>query len=260
MKNSIYSMQSRPPALRLFNAIIHQTFGSLRQPRDVARFAKSWIRLPLDYGTAQEIEATPALTFAELFPESATLDALPASSRLDRHSWNVRLDEEIYIGLAIRAIHAKKIFEIGTFNGGTTRYMTEAGGRDVKTYTLDLLEDEFNKTQSPDNFTGTQVGSRFHGSPVESQIQQLWGNSMTFDFAVYEGLMDFVFVDAAHDYKHGIVDSKSALRLVKPGGVIMWHDFTWPGLVEAIKEATQGQVLVRLAGTSLAVLRTGTKN
>jgi hypothetical protein len=65
------------------------------------------------------------------------------------------------------------------------------------------------------------------------------------------------FVGAAHDYPHGLADSRTALRLVRPGGVVLWHDFNahFPGLVHAIIEAAPGLPLKRLGiHTMLAFL------
>ena len=70
--------------------------------------------------------------------------------------------------------------------------------------------------------------------------------------------MDLVFVDAAHDYVHGLPDSINALRLVRPGGIVVWHDYGsyWHGLVHAINQATRRHKLLRLAGTTLALVQT----
>jgi len=94
---------------------------------------------------------------------------------------------------------------------------------------------------------------------MEPRIEQLFGNSLEFDFSPYERSIDFVFVDAAHDYPHGFADSRTALRLVSPGGVVLWHDFNerFPGLVLGIIEATAGLPLKRLGiHTTLGFLRT----
>jgi Methyltransferase domain len=79
--------------------------------------------------------------------------------------------------------------------------------------------------------------------PPESLDRQIWHIRLD-----EEVLIDLVFVDAAHDYPHGLADSRTALRLVRPGGVILWHDFNpqFPGLVHAIIEATDELPLKRL--------------
>ena len=118
-------------------------------------------------------------------------------------------------------------------------------------FTLDLPEAEV--------AWGTQIGTKFRGSAMEPRVKQLFGNSLEFDFSPYERSIDLVFVDAAHDYPHGFADSRTALRLVRPGGVVLWHDFDahFPGLVHGIIEATAGLPLKRLGmHSTLGFLRT----
>lgn len=250
-------VHAKSAPIRLAHSILSSSVLSWRNPKKVAAFAKSWLRFPLEHDAAQAVSETPARSFSEMFPEIGISEECVPLGSLDRHAWNVRLDEEIYIGLVIKAINARRIFEIGTFNGATTRYMAEVARPDAHIFTLDLPEAEFDKTQSPEEFHGAEVGKKFRGSPVEQRITQLVGDSTQFDFSPYEKNMDMVFVDAAHDYVHGVVDSRNALRLLRPGGVALWHDYSsgWPGLVHAVREATAGRPLTRLAGTTLAVVR-----
>lgn len=251
------SVHERPAPIRLLAALFRSTIGSLRQPREVARFAKAWLRFPLEHSAGSAVQATKAISFAELFPEYDVSDDLMSPGDLSRHDWNVRLDEKIYIGLLIKAMEARQIFEIGTFDGGTTKYMAEAAGASAKIYTLDLPPADFDRTQGPESFSGTQVGRMFRNSSVETRITQLLGDSTRFDYTPYQGKMDFVFVDAAHDYIHGYPDSKNALRLARPGGLVVWHDFDayWPELVFAVREAARDCALYRLQGTTLALVR-----
>ena len=250
------SIHSKSAPVRVAHAILSSSVLAWREPKKVMSFAKGWLRYPLEHAATQVVSGTPEVSFSELFPEYALGEECIPPRSLDRHMWNVRLDEEVYLGLIIRAVKARRIFEIGTFNGATTRHMAEVAGPDAEVFTLDLPEAEFDRTQAPDSFQGAGVGEKFRNSSVEHQITQLLGNSTQFDFSPYERSMDMVFVDAAHDYVHGIVDSRNAFRLVRPGGVVVWHDFGWPGLAQAIREASAGLQLSRLARTTLAVVRT----
>jgi predicted O-methyltransferase YrrM len=203
------------------------------------------------YLASKALEGVPVATIPELFPgiEPAPISVSPGS--LDQQFWHVRLDEEVLIGLAVKAVGARRIFEIGTFEGGTTLLLADKAGEGAEVFTLDLPESQF-------AWTWTEIGIKFRGAAVEPRIKQLSGDSLEFDFSPYEGSMDLVFVDAAHDYPHGIADSQTALRLVRPGGVILWHDFDehFPDLVDAIIEATAGLPLKRLGNrTSLGYLR-----
>ena len=225
-------------------------------------FMRSWFRYPIEYEAIDTVNHTAIKTFTELFPESLENITRPDVNVYDivdrgRHAWNVRMDEEIMIRLAVATLKAKRIFEIGTFNGGTTLAMAQMTTPDARIRTLDLPPEEFDATQGPENFTGSQVGSKFHNTPQAPQITQLWGDSTQFDYSPYWNSMDFVFVDAAHDYEHGVVDSHTALKLARPGGVVFWHDFVpgWAGLVHGIKEAAASYELTRLAGTSMVAVR-----
>jgi len=58
----------------------------------------------------------------------------------------------------------------------------------------------------------------------------------------YGGEADFVFIDASHDEASVKRDIKTALKLVKPGGIICGHDYSpaWPGVVTAVTELFPG--------------------
>jgi SAM-dependent methyltransferase len=215
-------------------------------------FLRHWLKFPLMYQASKALEGVPVATIPELFPgkQVGLISISPES--LDRQIWHVRLDEEVLIGLTVQALGARRIFEIGTFEGGTTRLLADKAGEGAEVFTLDLPEAKFAGSW-------TQIGAKFRGAAVEPRIKQLFGNSLEFDFSPYERSIDLVFVDAAHDYLHGLADSRTALRLVKPGGVVLWHDFNahFPGLVHAIIEATAGLPLKRLGmHTTLGFLRT----
>ncbi len=232
-------------------------FSCVTKPHKLAKYIRNWLKFPMIDSAARCLTEVPCETFSKIFPVDGLESDYRISSSINRHSWNVRLDEEIYIYYAVQATKAKSVFEIGTFDGGTTAIMARAAGPNAEVFTLDLPEEEFDRTQHPPDFTGAFVGRKYRETSIGAGIVQLHGNSETFDFSAYYGKMDLVFVDAAHDYKHGLIDSRTALRLTHAKGTVLWHDFDpgWPGLVHAIIEATKGCKLRRLAGTTLAVLR-----
>lgn len=56
---------------------------------------------------------------------------------------------------------------------------------------------------------------------------------------LFEGKsVDFVFIDASHEYKHTVKDIESWLPKMKNGGILSGHDYIpqWPGVVRAVNE------------------------
>ncbi len=48
--------------------------------------------------------------------------------------------------------------------------------------------------------------------------------------------IDFIFIDAAHDYESVRSDIYSWYPKLKKGGIMAGHDNTWPGVVKAVNE------------------------
>jgi hypothetical protein len=48
--------------------------------------------------------------------------------------------------------------------------------------------------------------------------------------------MDVVFVDGAHEWRWVESDSQNALRMVAPGGMVIWHDYGHRGEAADVTE------------------------
>jgi predicted O-methyltransferase YrrM len=139
--------------------------------------------------------------------------------------------ELVSIAALVKDNHANTIFEIGTFDGRTTRAMAlnllnESG----KIYTLNLPPDVESVSLETDridvNLASKVVsGERFLNTPQEKHIQQLWGDSAKFDFSPFHKKMDIVFIDGAHSEDYVKNDTEKSIPLIKQdGGIIIWHD------------------------------------
>lgn len=177
-------------------------------------------------------------------------DRIPQFSIIDRNAiadGNVTSFELDVISSLVRHKQPRTSFEIGTFDGRTTLHIAANGAPDGKVFTLDLPASEVNKTRfelelNEDNFVKkASSGDRFAKSEFRSKITQLYGDSATFDFSPYIGQVDFMFVDGSHAYQYVMQDTATALKLVKDGGTILWHDYVaagftpFPGVPDALK-------------------------
>ncbi len=178
-------------------------------------------------------------------------------------SGNVSILELALINMFIQNIKPKNLFEIGTFDGRTTLNMATNISEGI-VYTLDLPyidspETKFEITGDKKFAPRKERCLRFEGTPEEKKIKRLFGDSATFDFSPFASKIDFLFIDGAHTYEYVVNDTKKTEQIMRPQGVIMWHDYgTWEGVTRALNELYTSNPhyknLKHIKGTSLAYL------
>ena len=174
------------------------------------------------------------------------------------------IDELAMLAYITVATDPAKIFEIGTFRGRTALNFALNSAPECQVYTLDLPLWETD-VQGAYNSSDVKIvgasfpGSDYAGKSEAAKIVQLYGNSLRFDFSPYVGQMDLVFVDGAHHYEAAKSDTANALRMIRPGGVVIWHDFANYGdyndVTRAVLEAVPPAEVVQLENTQLCCWR-----
>jgi predicted O-methyltransferase YrrM len=199
----------------------------------------------------------------EIFPNSkavrATIEHLPQAGM------NTPPDDLARLAFITKLLEPKTIFEIGTFRGRTALNFALNSPPDCTIYTLDLpvasKPDAIQRACKADrNLIGrSRPGIDYEGKDVSGKIVQLYGDSQTFDFLPFWGKMDLVFVDGAHDYEAVRVDTTNALRMLKPGGVILWDDFAdygdQNGVTRAVLSLIPGEEVIQVDHTHIALHR-----
>ncbi len=173
------------------------------------------------------------------------------------------LEELAYLALVTRLEQPRTIFEIGTFRGRTALNFALNSPEDCAVYTLDLPpETHPSGDLAPADrrlAEASAPGADFAGKEEARKITQLLGDSLVFDFTPYEGRMDLVFVDGAHHYDAARSDSENALRMARPGGLVVWHDFANYGdyndVTRAVLDSVPGDRVVQIESSQLAVYR-----
>lgn len=177
-------------------------------------------------------------------------------------------DGEAWI-LAALAKRALRLFEFGTCTGRTAYLWARNSPPDARIITLTLPPDGRAAYQregaDADTDTATALSESafatflYTGSPAETKIEQLFGDSKALDVSRWAGQCDVVFVDGSHAYSYVMSDSEKALVLVRPGGIVLWHDYAGPdhspGVYRALNELHEQLPLVRIAGTMLVAFR-----
>jgi predicted O-methyltransferase YrrM len=149
----------------------------------------------------------------------------------------------------------KRIFEIGTYDGSTTLLLA-THAPEAQVFTIDLPPQAAHAAtvvEEAAHAASGRIGTVFSGRPENARIQQLLGDSRTFDFGPWNDSIDLVVVDGGHSYDCASADSRTALQLIAPGGMIVWDDYErgWPDVVRAVDETAVPTI--QIASTGFAV-------
>ena len=177
-------------------------------------------------------------------------------------SWQADL-----IGLCMlcRVAKPKRIFEIGTLHGSGALQMA-LNAPEAEIFTLDLEGSPHLQTTKVDRQFAAEGQKRklfFAGLPEEGRIRALYGDSATFDFGPFESSIDLFFIDGAHSYEYVKSDTIKAVKCVRKGGIIAWHDYGRCGVNGVSKWLNEfraeGNDVQRIPGGSLAYMVSGHK-
>ena len=213
----------------------------------------------------------PTVNLNKVFPDELEKGEIKLENFLG-HWGNVSIEELCKICLIVKWLKPRRILEMGTYNGMTTLQMALNAPSDCITYTLDLSAkqaaevklgklDDLVANHFKDKFQ-TTTGSYFAGRG-DVAIEQLWGDTATYDYSKIKGSLDLVFVDAAHDYMNKKIDCERAFSMLSSSGVIIWHDFAQvanPEVTKCIAEFAKDHRIFHLRNTNLAVFFAGYGN
>ena len=182
-------------------------------------------------------------------------------SPLKANIHNVNEFELLSICALIKDSNANQLFEIGTYDGRTTKAMAMNISERGHIYTLNLPPDTDDvelQTSDVDVELSKKVisGEQFLNTSVEKKITQLWGDSAKFDFSVYQNKLDLVFIDGAHSEHYVESDTSNAIKLIKPdGGIILWHDAHLYGVKDYFIKRYKNMPVYFIRNTSLAIMK-----
>jgi O-methyltransferase len=129
------------------------------------------------------------------------------SDNIQRHEWNSEVDVCEFIGSLIKMTGAANVLEIGVFEGETSVKMIEAlpyGGKYTGIDINDYLNHDLNS----------------FGADVEFIL----GESIQVMQGMDPEQFDLIFVDGNHGWDNILPEFKEAERIIKPGGIMAYHD------------------------------------
>lgn len=206
----------------------------------------------------------PAVRFENVFPGLYEQPVV-----LQRMAWrygHLSHDETlVQLAALARYLAPRRIFEFGTFDGRSALNMALNQPEDGKLFTLDLSTDgaracgENEKPYMKPDMTRALFREKRVPAEALRKIELLQGDSKEIDLSAYRQSMDLVFVDGGHDRETAAADSVNAFLILRPGGIILWDDYTdyWPEVREVIDLLSGIVPLCRDERTSLVMFGPG---
>jgi predicted O-methyltransferase YrrM len=144
---------------------------------------------------------------------------------------SISLIDAAALSALINKINAKRIFEFGTYKGVSTTQLALNLSQDGMVFSLDLPEDHPAYSLDIPKVAEQQIAAE-NGKGVlipldlGGKVTFLRADSAKFNTTHYRGSMDLIFVDGAHSYEYVKNDTVKGLEMLRPGGIIAWHDCT----------------------------------
>ena len=174
-------------------------------------------------------------------------------------------DYEAWILSSLSKI-SKNIFEFGTCSGKTTTLMALNSPIDSKIITLTLdsnqaknlnLDKQDNKVSIRNIINESNYNKFiFSGKEYEKKISVMFMDSRKLNVDEYLNKFDLIFIDGGHTYSIIENDSIKAFKMIKTGGIILWHDYV-PGktsakdVVKHLNKISKDKKIFHIENTSL---------
>jgi predicted O-methyltransferase YrrM len=254
------------PALTILGFVLFgaSLYGNVRQRHRLLSLLGRNINCPIP--TVRLDEFDPAFRSNELGP---TTDAEVAFIGKGERVPGGTTDAEAWV-LSVLSKHVECAFEFGTCTGKTAYLWARNSPPNARILTLTLAPEQaksatYGETDSRKAGIRAEEESAFtqflySGTDVEAKITQLYGDSKEFDETPYIGSCDLIFIDGSHAYSYVESDTRKALKMIRPGGVIVWHDYRWPGgsakgVYQFLNRLLNELPLRHLKGTNMVAFR-----
>lgn len=204
-----------------------------------------------------DLQTTQALSLTQLGEIfSANKVSLPKSSIKPLDKWQMEIDDGPIFRFLYQAHMPRRHLEFGTWQGWGATLCLESC--DATVWTLNLPDGELkadgtwayghrviNATNLPTNITtanygedvagpityhrtdaGGYIGRVYQEKGLGNRVCQVYCDSREWDTSNYPpDFFDSVLIDGGHQSDVVINDTRKALQVLRPGGLIMWHDF-----------------------------------
>lgn len=179
---------------------------------------------------------------------------------------SIDINEIVALSAIIKFVNAHKMIEVGTYDGNTALNFSANLPDDGIITTIDLPPDGNAKLSMDVPATFVNVSNKrtvelqYKDSKYARKIRQVYGDSARLDWESFGRDYDVVFVDGCHFYDYVKMDTENAFKVLKPDGLIIWHDYGMIEDVSKVVDEMSGFIEIRvISGTRLAVGFVGKK-
>ena len=172
--------------------------------------------------------------------------------------WALDTQELTALLAIVKFLGVEKFLEIGIFDDFTALNVAANLGESAQVVTVDLPPGVTESQGRPIfNAVGPAVvGSQFRGTPHEAHFRQVLADSTRLDYATLPAPFDAIIIDGCHDYEFVREDTEKAMGQVRPGGILLWHDYgEFAGATRVVGELARTHDCKAILGTRLAVAR-----
>jgi hypothetical protein len=157
--------------------------------------------------------------------------------------------QELYNSMVEKFPSGSKFIEVGSWKGKSAAYIAVEiinSKKDIKIDCIDLWADcidswkGISEDQKDEHVKSNYLYELFikNISSLSNIINPIRMDSISASKIYKDNTIDFIFIDANHDYDNVKKDIEAWFPKVKIGGVIAGHDYTkyWPGVVKAVND------------------------
>lgn len=237
------SPQQHPttPGLRQAHQVVSKVPGLLGAYRKAKNWSKTAaLPVAIYQGLFERHRLNLPVRAAEEFSPAAGQIALPAHYPLFAGE-DAPLDDMLFLCNLARGRQAKRILEVGTYRARTTyAFHLNCPEAEIVSYDIQQLDSRFRK----EVLQSGRVSLRHASFAASAETLRK------------EPPFDLIFVDGSHRFQAVVEDSRLALELVAPGGIIIWHDYRLNGRHEDELRVPEGLDVISKSAAIYAVAHT----
>lgn len=150
---------------------------------------------------------------------------------------------KLYTDMIKEFPNGSKFVEVGAWKGKSAAYMAVElinAEKNIEFYVVDTWEGSSEHKNNPELQELFYIFTE-NMKPVENYYIPMQMTSLEAATKFEDASLDFVFIDAAHEYEHVKDDLNAWYPKIKKGGILAGHDFyptnpTWGGVHKAVTE------------------------